>query len=153
MPCERIRRFGIGQSNRDAIAIIGHRSRDQKIATLDHNSTIVESWKRKRPAKDDRQSTYLGPLRVPAESFGWYMSARMPRQRRTPVLRPPECGRDSLKRPATNAQPETLREILTPRTDHSGLLYFVAGICPREIEDRPRLSNIALAAPSAVGDA
>jgi hypothetical protein len=45
IPCERIRRFGIGQVNRDGIAIIGQRSPDQKIATLDHNSTIVESWK------------------------------------------------------------------------------------------------------------
>jgi len=35
----------MGQVNRDGIAIIGRRSPDQKIATLDHNSTIVESWK------------------------------------------------------------------------------------------------------------
>ena len=45
IPRENAALSGLAQVNRDVIAIIGRRSPDQKIATVDQDSTIIESWK------------------------------------------------------------------------------------------------------------
>lgn len=45
---------GLGQVNREVIGILGARCRQQKIATVDLDSTIIESWKRQA------QRTYEG---------------------------------------------------------------------------------------------
>lgn len=45
---------GLAQVNRDLIQELGQRCRDQKIATIDVDATVIESWKR------EAQATYQG---------------------------------------------------------------------------------------------
>jgi Transposase DDE domain group 1 len=54
IPQESAPLAGLGEVNRDVIGIIGRRCGEQKIATVDQDSTIIESWKRQA------QRTYEG---------------------------------------------------------------------------------------------
>lgn len=54
LPEENTALQGLGQVNREVIAILGARCAEQKIATVDLDSTIIESWKRQP------QRTYAG---------------------------------------------------------------------------------------------
>lgn len=54
IPVENAALRGLAQVNCDAIGILGRRCAEQKIATLDVDSTIIESWKR------EAQRTYEG---------------------------------------------------------------------------------------------
>jgi len=54
IPQESAPLAGLGEVNRDVIGIIGRRCGEQKIATVDQDSTIIESW------KQQAQRTYEG---------------------------------------------------------------------------------------------
>jgi hypothetical protein len=55
IPSESAPLRGLAQVNQDLVAHLGQRCREQKIATLDLDATVIESW------KQQAQPTYQGP--------------------------------------------------------------------------------------------
>ena len=58
---------GLGQVNRELIAILGARCPEQKIATVDLDSTIIESWKRQAQRTYEGTTGYQPTLALWAE--------------------------------------------------------------------------------------
>ncbi|HSP69526.1 MAG TPA: IS1380 family transposase [Bryobacteraceae bacterium] len=67
LPDENTALQGLGQVNRDLIAIMGDRCPEQKIATVDLDSTIIESWKRQAQKTYEGTTGYQPTLAVWAE--------------------------------------------------------------------------------------
>lgn len=68
LPEENTPLQGLAQVNRDAIGIIGQRCPDQKIATVDLDSRIIESWKRQAQRAYEGTTGYQPTLAVWAET-------------------------------------------------------------------------------------
>lgn len=67
IPGENAALSGLGQVNRDVIGTIGQRCADQKIATVDLDSTIIESWKREAQRSYEGCTGYQPMLALWAE--------------------------------------------------------------------------------------
>lgn len=65
IPGENAALEGLARVNRDAIGVIGRRRAEQKIATVDLDSTIIESWKR------EAQRSYEGSTGYPPMLALW----------------------------------------------------------------------------------
>jgi hypothetical protein len=68
IPDETIPLQGLGQVNRTAIAEVGNRCPDQKIATVDQDATIIESRKQEAKATYEGERGYQPMLAVWAET-------------------------------------------------------------------------------------
>ena len=67
IPGENAALAGLAQVNRDAIGILGRRCVEQKIATVDLDSTIIESWKREAQRSYEGSTGYQPMLALWAE--------------------------------------------------------------------------------------
>ncbi|MBC8166770.1 MAG: IS1380 family transposase [Bryobacteraceae bacterium] len=68
LPEENTPLQGLGQVNRDMIALIGRRCPEQRIATVDLDSTIIESWKQQARRTYEGTTGYQPTLAVWAET-------------------------------------------------------------------------------------
>src|SRR5438270_6775654 len=67
IPNENAALAGLGQVNCDVIGILGQRCTEQKIATVDLDSTIIESWKREAQRSYEGSTGYQPMLALWAE--------------------------------------------------------------------------------------
>ena len=95
---------GLGQVNRDVIGIMGARCVEQKIATVDLDSTIIESWKRQAQRTYEGSTGYQPTLAVWAEMD--LILADEFRDGNVPAIREPlRCARQAFQ-----ALPPTVSE-------------------------------------------
>jgi len=95
---------GLGQVNRDLIGILGGRCPDQKIATVDLDSTIIESWKRQAQRTYEGTTGYQPTLALWAEMD--LILADEFRDGNVPAIREPlRCARQGFQ-----ALPSTVTE-------------------------------------------
>ena len=96
IPGENAALRGLAQVNGDVIGIIGRRCAEQKIATVDVDSTIIESWKR------EAQRTYEGstgyqPSAGAMGGDGLGGGRRVSRRQRAGDSRPARCDPAGLR--------------------------------------------------------
>jgi hypothetical protein len=95
---------GLGQVNRDLIGILGGRCPEQKIATVDLDSTIIESWKRQAQRTYEGTTGYQPTLALWAEMD--LILADEFRDGNVPAIREPlRCARQAFQ-----ALPSTVTE-------------------------------------------
>jgi hypothetical protein len=104
LPEENTALQGLGQVNRDVIGIVGARCPEQKIATVDLDSTIIESWKRQAQRTYEGTTGYQPTLAVWAEMD--LIVADEFRDGNVPAIREPlRCARQAFQ-----ALPPTVSE-------------------------------------------
>lgn len=95
---------GLGQVNREVLGILGARCSEQKIATVDLDSTIIESWKRQAQRTYAGSTGYQPTLAVWAEMD--LILADEFRDGNVPAIREPlRCARQAFR-----ALPPTVTE-------------------------------------------
>jgi len=104
LPEENTALQGLGQVNRDVIGILGARCAEQKIATVDLDSTIIESWKRQAQRTYEGTTGYQPTLALWAEMD--LILADEFRDGNVPAIREPlRCARQAFQ-----ALPPTVSE-------------------------------------------
>jgi hypothetical protein len=93
IPSENAPLQGLAQVNRDGIGIIGRRCPEQKIATVDLDSTIIESWKQQAQRTYEGSTGYQPMLALWAEMD--LILADEFRDGNVPAIREPWRGRHS----------------------------------------------------------
>lgn len=104
IPGESAALSGLAQVNRDVIGIVGRRSADQKIATVDLDATIIESWKRQAKRTYEGCTGYQPMLALWAEMD--LVLADEFRDGNVPAIQEPR----RVAQRAFAALPETVRE-------------------------------------------
>lgn len=104
IPAENEPLRGLAQVNQDVVQELGRRSADQKIATVDLDATIIESWKREAKATYEGSHGYQPMLALWAEIN--VVLADQFRDGNVPTIQQPL----SVARRAFAALPETVRE-------------------------------------------